>query len=79
MLINDTTLRSTIVDKELLVINQDGLPFLDIAHETAVKVRMQIVLLKEFKGLLLVTVRMIVLRIILPYRGDSHYLNRLRS
>jgi hypothetical protein len=43
LLVNDATLWSAVIDKELLIINQNGFTLFHIAHESAVEVGIQVI------------------------------------
>ena len=67
LLVNNAIFRPTVIEEELLIINFDGLPSFDIAHEAAVEVRMYICFLNVLKCFSLFSVSNLILPVSVPY------------
>jgi hypothetical protein len=78
LLVNQTRLRTTIVQEEFLLTNLQSLTPLHITHETTIEVRVQICLTDVLIGLVLFSISFVILSICIPNGRNSEHLNRAR-
>lgn len=78
LLVNDAGLGPAVIEKELLIVDLEGLATLYVAHETTVEVWVEVGLLNVVEGLLFVSDCPLVWLLLLPDRCNAKNLHRLR-